>query len=138
MEWWFRGTVVEPRTVGLGCLAAALAIALISAAPRTDERRLAAEVQCTKQCPVGTRVATFAVEAEGYVESTVRGGGFFYTKSGCEAYCEPIQACPPPHTPVITHDEFRCQLVPGYEKLPPAAEVDTSWGVVWDEAAVAP
>lgn len=92
---------------------------------------------CTQECPAGSRIATFATDERTLALDTFN-GAFVYTKSGCETYCEPVMKCMAPNVPVITFDHYECQLLPRYDSFPAAAQVDLSFGSVWDESLVTP
>jgi hypothetical protein len=101
------------------------------------QRQAQDKPSCTQECPAGARIATFATDERTLALSTFS-GGFVYTKSGCETYCEPVMKCIAPNVPVVTADHYECQLLPRYDSFPAAADVDLGFGAVWDESLVTP
>jgi hypothetical protein len=106
--------------------------------PEGDVRQQALEKpSCTQECPAGTRIATFATDERTLALDTF-GGAFVYAKAGCETYCEPLMKCLAPNVPVVTAEDYECQLLPRYDSFPAAADVDLSFGALWDESRVTP
>lgn len=101
------------------------------------QRQAQAKPSCTQECPAGTRIATFATDERTLALDTFR-GAFVYTKAGCETYCEPVMKCLAPNVPAVSADHYECQLLPRYDSFPAPADVDLSFGGVWDESRVTP
>ena len=101
------------------------------------QRQAQDKATCTQECPTGTRIATFATDERTLALDTF-GGAFVYTKAGCETYCEPLMKCMAPNVPVVTADHYECQLLPRYDSFPAPAQVDLSFGSLWDESLVTP
>lgn len=93
------------------------------------------EVDCSVECPEGTKVLNFEVST---YEENYANGAFIYVENSCETACVPIIPCVRPNVPVVTADAFVCQGLEGLSDLEPPDEVDFSWMSSWDEMAVTP
>lgn len=128
------------RPLALAVAATALGACVEAEAPREAPTSSVAHAEtpaCSQSCPDGARVATFKTSASEIALDTF-GGAFLYVKNGCETYCEPLTRCLAPNVPVVSNGAFQCQLLPGYTKLEDPANVDLSFGSLWDETKVTP
>lgn len=126
---------------GLGHASGLLLLGCLEAHAASSEPGVQQQAQdkpaCAQECPGGTRIATFATDERTLALDTF-GGAFVYTKAGCETYCEPVMKCIAPNVPVVTADHYECQLLPRYDSFPAPADVDLSFGSLWDESLVTP
>lgn len=107
--------------------------ATVETAPEAEPAGGAPE--CSVDCPPGTRVASFSATS---VTEDLTNGTFVLFRGECETRCAPIEECFPPNIPVVTENAFRCDTVPGFSDIEPAADVDFSFADVWDAAQAQP
>ncbi len=87
-----------------------------------------AKVHCDAECPEGTN------RVEINFEQTIAVGTMAVEgTSQCLAFCEPTHPCVFPNVPEVTEDVFTCSPLEGYNTLPAADDVDTSFGAAWRE-----
>ncbi len=91
----------------------------------------AQSLECSVDCPPGTRAAAFTVDE---YKQGLREGRFVLTESSCESVCAPIEECLPPNVPRVTAAGFECTTIPGFSDIPTDVDTDLSFGTVWDPA----
>jgi hypothetical protein len=81
-------------------------------------------VNCSLDCPDGTRVANF--------ESVARGDGVLVASAKCETYCEPTLRCEAPNVPTVTGEKYECKALDGYSDIPQDVDVDFAFAAAWN------
>lgn len=85
-------------------------------------------LECSTECPPGTRRASFEAYARG--EAGVVAG------EHCETYCEPTLTCTAPSIPRVSRTAYACEPLEGYSDIPADSAVDFEFARAWDEEAL--